>query len=232
MILITFALPHESGRFLPKLEDKHWIQRGALPLLTGSFEGRQISVLHTGVGPERARSSCEVFLTQHQPELLIAAGYAGGLDGRLATGDLILAENFTDPSLLALAREVSDGKAFPGQLTTQSQVAETAGAKKKLAKDTGAIAVDMETEAIYKQALLFKVPMLSVRAISDPVGTAMPIPVNIWFDAINQKPRVIPLLTHLAINPSKIPAFASFVRGTSLARNELTRFLVGFLKRH
>jgi adenosylhomocysteine nucleosidase len=231
MILLVFALPHESGKFLPQLKNRVWIERGTLPILTGTFAGREIVVLHTGVGPERARKRCGDFLAAHRPDFVISAGYAGGLDERLQVGSLVIADNFTDQSFMTLAMEAARGKALIGKLTTQDRVAETTEAKRQLAGTTGAVAVDMETEAIYLQCRLSNIPMLSVRAISDPIGTAMPVPGEVWLDEIEQKPRVLALLAYLARNPSVIPAFARFVRGTNLARNEFTGFLCAFLRR-
>lgn len=227
MILLTFALPHESGRFLPLLQNKSFLQRGALPVVTGTFEGRAISVLHTGMGLERAASSSGEFLKRQVPKLVIAAGYAGGLNEKLQTADVMIGKNFTDPALLALAGEGT----FLGTLTTQTQVVETPHAKKLLAQITGADAVDMETEAILKQCREVNIPMLSVRAISDPVEVAMPVPSQVWFDEVRQKPRIFSLLAHLGRNPSKIPPFAKFVGGTNLARKELTAFLCSVLRR-
>ena len=233
MILVTFALPHESGKFLPVLENKAWLQRGALPLLTGSFEGREITVLHTGVGPEQAAMRVGEFMAkaENPPQCVIAAGYAGGLDERLGAGSLVLADNFSDPALLSLAQEIAGRRAWVGKLTSQSEIAETVEAKERLARETAAIAVDMETSVISEVCARFAVPLLSVRAISDPVGMGMPVPGSVWFDSEAQRPRIVAMLRYLALNPSRIPPFAEFVRGTGAARKELTDFLRGFLGR-
>jgi len=229
MILLTFALPHESGKFVPRLKNKTWHERGALPKVTGHFEGRQVSVIHTGMGPHRATACTADFLALNRPKLLIAAGYAGGLDERLRTGQLLIGENFTEPSLLSLAG--GHGDAFIGKLTTQPRVAETPAEKRQLATETGAVAVDMETAAIHEQCRRANIPMVSVRAISDPVETAMPVPSEIWFDEERQQPRIVPLLAFLGRRPRKIPHFARFVGGTNHARRELTEFLCGFIRK-
>ena len=228
MILLTFALPHESGKFLPKLKAKIWHQRGALPIVEGHFEGRRVSVIHTGMGPQRASQSTGAFLAQNRPKLLIASGYAGGLDERLPAGRLIIGENFSDPALMAVAGRHSG--VFIGTLTTQAQVAETTADKLHLAKETGAVAVDMETSAIHEHCRRYSVPMISIRAISDPVQTSMPVPSHVWFDEGRQKPRILPLLAYLGRRPARIPHFAKFVGGTNLARKELTAFLCAFLR--
>jgi adenosylhomocysteine nucleosidase len=234
MILITFALPHESGRVLPQVKNKTRIEGGALPVYRGHFEGRETVVVHTGMGPDRAHARAGEFLARFSPRLVVAAGYGGGLDARLKAGSLVLAQNYSHPELLALARASARNftrkEAVVGNLSTQGKVAESVSDKRALAQATGAIAVDMETGAIFGQCRERNIPMLAVRAISDSMETPLPVPGAVWFDAAKQKPRVFALLVFLAKNPGRLPSFAGFVRGTGLARKELTGFLREFVR--
>src|SRR5450432_2937998 len=88
MIAVTFALPSESSDFRRLL----------------SHQGHEVAVLHTGVGEKTCRSRLDPWLDSKPFDLLISSGFAGGVDPSLGVGDLLLAENFSDPELLSRAR--------------------------------------------------------------------------------------------------------------------------------
>lgn len=227
-IAVTFALPDESRDFVAKLRNVRKIVRGSLPVILGTFGERQIAVCHTGIGAESCRTRVAVFLQDHRPEILISSGFAGGLDPALKAGDLLVAENFSDASLLAKMREKNRNA---GTLTTQPRVAETVADKAALAAQTGASAVDMETAIIAELCARRGIPMLSLRGISDAATDPMPVSFPVWFDAEKQKPRVAALLWELAAHPSKIPMFTKFVRGISFTRRQLTGLLFDLIKK-
>src|SRR3954463_8509102 len=88
MTVVTFALPQESGDF-----------RQALRLAGGRLGGEEIRVSHLGVGPAAAALNIRRLFDQECPRILICAGFAGGLDARVRTGDLVVADNFSAPDL-------------------------------------------------------------------------------------------------------------------------------------
>ena len=92
MTVVTFALPQESGNF-----------RQAIREAGGRLGGEEIRIAHLGVGPEAAGSSIRRLLAAEIPRVLICAGFAGGLDARVRTGDLVVADNFSAPGLRARA---------------------------------------------------------------------------------------------------------------------------------
>src|SRR5207302_9183362 len=128
-------------------------------------------------------------LKEHRIDYLISSGFAGGLDPKLEIGDLIFAENFSDPALLdkALGISIAGVRVHFGVLTTQPRAAETVEDKRRLARETSAAAVDMETAHIFKACKEHGVPMLSVRGISDAATQRLPVPAPVWFDAQRQR---------------------------------------------
>src|SRR5438045_1900171 len=88
MTVVTFALPQESGDF-----------RQAIRAAGGRLGGEEIRVVHLGVGPAAAAASAQRLLAEESPRMLICAGFAGGLDARVRTGDLVVADNFSAPGL-------------------------------------------------------------------------------------------------------------------------------------
>jgi adenosylhomocysteine nucleosidase len=213
MIAAVFALPEESRDF-----------RAAL---AGSTAASAVRVTHCGVGPAAAARHIAEALSEH-PELLISAGFAGGLDPALHVGDLAVATNYSHPLPLALAESLT-GARF-GPFVSVELPAESVAEKAALAGASGAIAVDMETGAIASACKRLGVPLLAVRAISDPADAPLPVPFPEWFDLARQRPRPVRLCTFLARHPSRILPFARFVRGLTPARKNLAAFLLRFIE--
>lgn len=213
-IFVTFALPEESRDFRKAIGD------GA---------HAHLRVEHFGVGPAMAAERVNSLLAGPKPRLLICAGFAGGLDPKLRTGDLVVAENLSTPELLARVRAVAPGTTpfSCGSILSRTLPVESIADKATLFRETGALAVDMESEAVAAACRAAGVPLLVVRTISDPADAALPVPFADWFDVQGQRPRVAGLLRYLATRPGQILPFARFVRGLTPARQALTRFLIG-----
>ncbi len=226
MIVISFALPEESKDLVRKISGACRSGSPALPVITGRLAGRDVTIVHSGMGMASATARLGPYLEGISPALWIAAGFGGGLAPDVAVGDVIVVENFSDPALLAA---VSAQPARRGTLITTKQVIETAEHKKDLARHTGAIVVDMETAAIQRLCAPRNIPMLSIRAISDAAGENLPVPASVWFDAEKQRPRPARLLLFLAAHPGRIAPFARFVGGINRARARLTAFLLAAL---
>ncbi len=221
MIVVTFALPQESGEF-----------RRALRAADGRLGGEEIRVAHLGIGVAAAAAGMQRLLrVGEKPRLLVCAGFAGGLDARVRTGDLVVADNFSTPELRTRAQALTGGKPhrFFGALVTSENVVETAEAKTALARETGALAVDMETAPVADACHAAGVLLLAVRAISDGASTALPVPFAEWFDLRRQRPRRWGLVKYLMLHPDRVGPFACFLRGLAPARVALADFLVRFL---
>src|SRR5207244_2077281 len=142
-------------------------------------------------------------------------------------------ENLTTPDIFARARTVAHGQphcAF-GSIISRANAVESIADKAALFHETGALAVDMESEAVAAACRAAGVPVLVVRTISDPAGAPLPVPFAEWFDLRRQQPQVVGLLKYLALHPGRIGPFAHFVRGLAPARHALAEFLVRFLKK-
>ncbi len=213
LIFVTFALPEESRDF-----------RRAI----GDGVHANLRVEHFGVGPAMAAERVNSLLAGPKPRLLICAGFAGGLDPKLHTGDLVVAENLSTPETLAQMRAVASNatRCSFGSIISRALPVESTADKIALHRETGALAVDMESEAVAAACRAAGVPLLVVRTISDPADAALPVPFADWFDVQAQRPRVAGLLRYLATHPGQILPFARFVRGLAPARLALTAFLL------
>ncbi|MDQ6940636.1 MAG: hypothetical protein M3119_10825 [Verrucomicrobiota bacterium] len=207
MIAVTFALPNESSDFVRRLTN-------------GRLHGEEVRVLHTGVG-ERAATKClATFFEKNSPRLLISSGFAGALTDELRPGDIFIAENFAAPALLN-----SYHGGHMGRLQTIETILDSLGERSALAHRTGAMAVDMETKFIAQACREAKVPMLSLRAISDSPSAPFPIPPSMLFDLERQRTRHGPLAFHLLKHPTSVGKLLSFAKQIAIARRSLTNAL-------
>lgn len=227
MIALSFALPEESKGIVRLVAGASRSGPAALPLITGTLAGREVVILHSGMGMTSASERVTKFLESHSPSLWIAAGFAGALAQDLHIADIVTVQNFSDSLLFS---RISSLPARPGTLITTKQVVETAEQKKDLARHTGAIAVDMETAAIHRLCAAREIPVLAIRSISDTAAQNLPVPARVWFDTAKQRPRPLPLLWYLAIHPGRILPFARFVSGIGRARASLTSFLLAAIQ--
>lgn len=177
---------------------------GNRSFLEGKAGCSRIAVFHTGIGPDAAAAAMKAAIALGPWNLVIAAGFAGGLEPGLALGDAVLDDFQTSNRLVSQAKPI-----------------ESVQAKAKLRAQTGAIAVDMETDTIRKACLIAGIPIVATRVISDTASQDLPIPFPIWFDLENQRPRPFALLAYLACNPRRIAPFARFVRSIPRLSNAL-----------
>lgn len=230
LIAVTFALPAESSEFVRLLDNRTPVGRGSR-IVRGQLRGQKIAILHTGVGRKIARQRMEDFFATERAAYCISAGFAGALDPQLKVGDIILAENFSSSDLLRSPRLDLDPLAvFVGKLVTARSVIEEVTRRESLAKETGAIAVDMETEVIAASCAARNIPMLSIRAISDTEAAPFPAPAAVLFDLEKQETNVARLAFHLATHPRRISHLLQFHKQIAAARKSLTAALDAVLR--
>ena len=213
MIVVTFALPAESANFVRRIKAQR-------------VSTADVRVIHSGVGRIASSKSIRDFLQAGSPALLISSGFAGALDGELKVGDLLLAENFTSPEWLGRCRDALGARARVAALTTTTAVTDAPADRAALARRTGAIAVDMETEFIAEACRAAAVPMIALRVISDTPAAPMPAPPHVLFDVETQKTQLSSLAAYVLKHPSSIFRLALFARQIATARAELATALL------
>lgn len=119
-------------------------------------------------------------------DLLVSAGFCGGLDPSLKLGELILATEIIHrgrtiriaPALLKRAQAALDrgGVAYrPGPIVTAPRVIATHADKAGLHADTGAVGVEMEAGILAAWAQTREIPFLAVKSVLDPVDAELPL---------------------------------------------------------
>src|SRR5437016_6034017 len=230
MIAVTFALPAESSEFLRRLGNKFCTDRNGTRIIRGTVDDREIEVLHTGVGEKVCRQQVEKFLKDQQFEFLISAGFAGALNDQLHPGDLLMAKNFS-------TLDLNDSRSFSrlpirtANLLTTPALIDSGKQRKRVARESGASAVDMETEFIARACAEHGIPLLSLRVITDTPREPFPAPPKILFDIERQRTHLVKLARFLLAHPNKIPRLIEFARRIARARKILATALVEIIKK-
>ncbi|MFI9645419.1 1-hydroxy-2-methyl-2-butenyl 4-diphosphate reductase [Streptomyces sp. NPDC052040] len=141
--------------------------------------GGRVTLLRTGMGPRAAERSVTGALADpaHAGAAVLATGFCAGLAPGMHPGDLVVAEETRDPhgttpcvgpELLVkeLTRRLPGRTVHTGPLTGSDHVVR--GQERSELFATGAIAVDMESAATLRGALLTGVrPVAAVRVVVD-----------------------------------------------------------------
>ena len=207
-IAVTFARPEESRAFRRSLANYRRLPSDEVAGFVGLLGENIVRGVHTGIGVEAAAKAAGALLTEEGIRVVIGAGFAGGLAPGLRCGDLIM------------QRDAPAGEGAR-QIVSRPLPVETVEAKAALFRETGAQAVDMETETLATACHAKGVEFFAVRAISDTAGEPLPVPFRVWFNIERQRPRVLRLLAWLALHPAKIAPFARFVRGLAAVSEKL-----------
>ncbi len=138
-----------------------------------------------GIGRARARAGAGALLGAGATALL-SWGTAGGLDGALVAGSLVLPQTVISSAGEALhvdpgwrervSRRLAGYLAYShGPLVESPAVLGQPADKQALFKASGAAAVDMESAAVADVARGAGVPFLAVRAVLDPAARVIPV---------------------------------------------------------
>ncbi len=188
-----------------------------------------------GVDPVRARREAERLIAEGA-EALISFGLAGGLISRLRPGHIVLAEKTILPGGRAIEMDkewagrllrLSSGSGLAieaGAIAGSDRVVPTPDEKHALAAQTGALIVDMQTHALAEAAEAARVPVLAIRAVSDPADQAVP---RIARGAVRPDGQVktMKVLGMLCAAPWELPALLNLRRGQAAAFATLGRLI-------
>jgi adenosylhomocysteine nucleosidase len=183
-----------------------------LPFNESVSLGEGASIWLCGMGEQAAARAAEG-LCADGATALMSFGLAGALDPALRPGSLVLPECISADRLFHVdllwrgrLRNLlpSNISVASGTLAASRHVLTSAAAKRALAQDTGACAVDMESGAIAEAAERARLPFLAVRAISDPIEFSPPSALlhAIRPDGSAYIGRLLGLLLRGRINPS------------------------------
>jgi adenosylhomocysteine nucleosidase len=202
-----------------------------------------ISILLTGIGRRNAEKSVREFLATNSPELVLTCGFAGGLNPDLKPGEVVFEtesffsrsrgdetrtkQNIETPHVVSYNKFVAAG-AKPVKLLCADRIATTVAEKKKLRAETGADAVEMESEAIHVVCRERGIPCATVRVISDAANEDLPLDFN-QLSKPDMSLDYGKLAWAIARSPGKINALLRLQKQTRFAAERLADMLCKLL---
>ena len=212
--LMVAAEPREFDGILKRA-------RGAEPLdWPGAAYARQVPangvrwlLVANGPGPRLVSRALEYF---QNVDGVVSAGFCGALDPALRIGDIVV------------SGEVPRSAPSPfveGELLSMDRVAVTAAEKRELRRNTGAVAVEMESAAVARKAREWNVPFRSVRVVSDTALDDLPLDFNLYRDASGRFSRWRIAAAALRRPLTAVPGLVRLDRNCRQAAESLGEFL-------
>jgi nucleoside phosphorylase len=230
MIAVTFALPAESSEFLRQLGNKSRADRNGITIVRGTIDHRSIEVIHTGVGEDISSQRIGKFLGNQQFDFLISAGFAGSLNRELQVNDLLVAKNFSTLDRKQAQSSLSNVPIYAANMLTVPALIDSSEEREKIARESGASAVDMETEFIARTCAVHGLPLLALRVITDTPTQPFPAPPSVLFDIQQQRIHIVVLANFFLAHPTRIPGLIQFARRIARARKTLSNALVQIVR--
>lgn len=179
---------------------------------------RVLLLARTGVGPDHAEATACRLLDETPIAAAVSLGVAGGLSPQAQTGDLIVGNR-------VILRRNSRLESFPcdsdlqdtaatilrrwgsrhclGPILTVDRIVLTEE-KHRLAVESGAMALDMESAAIASAAAARSIPFLVVRGVLDTVDEDLAMGFDQFLDGRGE-PQPLPLIRYLITHPFTVP---------------------------
>lgn len=179
---IVAALPLELGFFVDRLKRVRKYKSAASTVVEGEFDGKVVAVIYSGVGRSAARDATRLLIAGHRPNLIVSAGFAGGLDPDLTRGQVVVPREVVDVDGNRFPVEPIDPESIPTQsppirLLTVDAIARTPADKSKLRADFNADLIDMETSAVAAVCGDQGKRFFSIRVVGDDSAAELPAEV-------------------------------------------------------
>ena len=188
LILLLGAFEQEIDGVRRQLDIEEVVAGQDYKLYRGKYENRDILLVQTGMGKERAESATKSVLEHYPVTAIISLGVAGGLNPERKIGDVILCSTMysvngsdqkdtkaelvtSDANLISLAHEglpedIKDN-CFIGSSVTELQLDLDLRRQQELFETFHADVVEMESYWIGRIASDRGIPFIAIRAISD-----------------------------------------------------------------
>ncbi len=147
--------------------------------LTGEDYDIRVVIVESGTGQERAHRATQALIDAHTPSWVLSVGFSGALSPGLKLGDIVMANSIVDTAGeelkvdVKMAAEPARGW-HVGRIVTADEIVRTVSEKEQLARQTDALAVDLESLAVARLCAKSKMRFLAVRAISDDLTEDLP----------------------------------------------------------
>ncbi len=235
---IVFALGIESGGLEDRLSEVTNIRGEGFVVRQGVLHERNITLIRSGAGREKAATATEALIDGHRPGWVLSAGFAGGLRPELKRNDILMADHVADTAGGRLAIDLkvdTDSLAkmpevHVGRLLSTDRVIRLPGEKRTLGGEHGAMAVDMETFAVAEVCRRREVRFLAVRVVIDTVDEELPPDVEHLLSQKTVPGKLGAATGSLWRRPSSLKDMYRLRENALVASEQLAKFLDGMVE--
>jgi nucleoside phosphorylase len=211
-------------------------------LYRGRYASKDILLVQTGVGRQRAETAARLVLEHFPVTTLISLGFAGALTEELKVGDVILCSVLrcgngwthhqpqpekpyrSDINLISLLSPVPEDIGFYcGSSVTVAKLVSGPAEKRALGQAFGADIVDMEGYWVARMASSRRVPFVAIRAVLDTVPDSLP-DFDRWLDS-DDRWRWTRAIPYFLSHPKHLVELPHLYRKANQARKSLTDFV-------
>lgn len=207
-IAVIGAMEEEVELLRAALDDAHSTTIAGSEYTTGTFEGKEVVLLKSGIGKVNAAMSTTILLHEFKPDVVINTGSAGGYDKTLEVGAVVISDEVRhhDVDVTIFGYEIGQMAGMPAAYKSDEKLMKVAEEAVKAVGEhqygVGLIcsgdafmndperveavrrhfpqmkAVEMEAAAVAQVCYQFATPFVVIRALSDIAGKES----NISFD--------------------------------------------------
>ena len=225
---IITAMPGETRAITRALPHTQKMRMGGLAVQQAQVSGHELTIVEAGMGFDNATAAARQLIGELRPDLMISAGFCGGISAELQVGDAVVAIGVTivsegglqevpvtisPVSRVFVSRQGDEGsRVFAGLFATTPAIMQKTQLAALLPTDAPYPVVEMESAAIALLAGENGIPFVGLRTVSDPVDEELGFALYEFCDkrmririprvllTVARKPRIIPQLIRLAGN--------------------------------
>lgn len=237
MIVVFYAFSREVGRLKGRLKNCAPLNLKGLKGFRVRTENGEVAFIATGIGMRRAREIARhTFSMLPQTGFVIGAGVAGALSAGLRAGDIVIADRVIkaredtahpeqvwpiEPQTVGDCERALRTRRLEfstGGILTSPRVIPNASGKTIAKKESGAIAVDMESAAIALETTARGIPLAIVRTVMDSLEDEI-----FGAEIADEQGRVGPIAAanYLIQNPGAFLKLPSTLRNLTRATKSL-----------
>lgn len=238
-IAVITAMPQEFNAVSRCLGVGTAMRLAGLKAFSCHTGGHDLLLLLSGMGFDNAARAAEAAIREWRPNLLVSAGFCGGIAPELKVGDVVVAKQmvivtgngpeevpvlFSAAGQNFVARE--SGMRVCGGLFASTPVIMS---KKRLAGMLSAGStnpvVEMESAAVAIIAVENSIPLLAIRAVSDPADEELDFSLDEFCDRGRHRISTRKVLLTALKRPRIVPQLIRLARNSRVAANSLTAAL-------
>lgn len=240
-IAVITAMPEEYRAVAESLGTATAAQVGTLRAGRFSRAGHEFLLVESGMGFLNAAKAAEMLIRDARPDLLISAGFCGGIAPEFLAGDVVVAKEImiasgggfeaVPVSLSPVGRDfvacqaAEGNRVAAGTFVTVSTVTSKSRLAGMLPDSCHGPVVEMESGAVAIAAAKNGIPLLAIRAVSDSAAEELQFSLDEFCDPDLRRIRVGKVLLTVLRRPRIILQLIRLSRSSRRAAEGLTAAL-------